>query len=68
MKLVSISQNDITVCLERDELDFLCNAINESVEALEEWEFHTRTGVNRSDAIELLAQLRRISENRGQTP
>lgn len=62
MKPISITKTEITIQLERSEIDFLCNAINETREALEDWEFETRTGVKRERASALLDELRRIAD------
>ena len=43
-----------------DELSFLCNAINEALELVDEWEFHIRTGETRTRALEIHTQFRDI--------
>ena len=62
MQPISITKAEITVQFDRSEIDFLCNAINETREALEDWEFETRTGVSRERASSLLIELRRIAD------
>lgn len=47
----------LTLRLQRGELATLNNALNEILngpDAIPEWEFHTRVGSQRSDALELL--------------
>jgi hypothetical protein len=60
MQLKSIAGREATVVLTGDELEFLCGTIRETLEALEGWEFHTRTGETRERAEELWMQLRSI--------
>ena len=60
MELTHITRNEITVTISVDELVFLCNAINEALEAVEDWEFQTRTGNSRKRATEILGQLRKV--------
>lgn len=43
----------IQLSLDADQVSFLCNAINETCEALEDWEFQTRTGSTRQEAEEI---------------
>ena len=62
MKSISVTKAEITVQFDRSEIDFLCNAINETREALEDWEFETRTGVSRERASSILDELRRIAD------
>lgn len=62
MKPVSITPNEIVAQFSRAEIDFLCNAVNETLEALQDWEFETRTGVMRDVATSILVQLRRVAD------
>ena len=57
MEVMNITKDRITVFFSPTEVTFLCNAINESLEAVEEWEFQTRMGETRKNATEMLAQL-----------
>ena len=57
MKATNITKDKITVAFSPEELAFLSNAINEALEAVEEWEFQTRTGETRKQAMEIRAQL-----------
>ena len=56
METTNITKNKITITFSPDELAFLSNAINEAVEAVEEWEFQTRTGETRKRAMEIYGQ------------
>lgn len=47
-----------TVGLNRDEIRFLLNAISETFEALEDWEFQTRTGFEPHEARDLREKLK----------
>ena len=60
MEATNITKNKITVAFSPEELAFLSNAINEALEAVEEWEFQTRTGETRKRAMEVQTQLREI--------
>jgi hypothetical protein len=60
MDTLNITKNKITISFESEELIFLLNAINETLEAIEEWEFQTRTGESRERAVAIQAQLKGI--------
>jgi len=60
MKVTHIDNQAITIVFSTSELAFLCNAINESLEAVEEWEFQTRMGETRKGAAEMLVELRKL--------
>ena len=57
MEATNLTRNKITIAFSPEELTFLSNAINEALEAVEEWEFQTRTGETRKRATEIHAQL-----------
>jgi hypothetical protein len=57
MEATNITKDKITVAFSPTELAFLSNAINEALEAVEEWEFQTRTGETRKRAKEIQAEL-----------
>jgi hypothetical protein len=42
--------DEVVLAVTRDELVALAGAVNESIEAVEGWEFHTRLGVTRDEA------------------
>ena len=60
MDATKITRNEVTIEISTDELSFLCNAINETLESVEEWEFQTRTGETRERAMEIHAQCQEI--------
>ena len=60
MEATNITRNNATITVSIDELSFLCNAINEALELIEEWEFQTRTGETRKRAMEIHAQCREV--------
>lgn len=57
MEATNITKNKIIVAFTPEEVGFLSNAINEALEAVEEWEFQTRTGQTRKWAMEIRAKL-----------
>ena len=57
MEATNITKDRITVAFSPEELAFLSNAINEALEAVEEWDFQTRTAETRKRAMEIRAQL-----------
>jgi len=67
MNATLITKNKITISFAPGELSFFSNAINESLEAIEDWEFQTRTGETRERANEILTQLRRLLDEANQT-
>lgn len=60
MEATSIAKNEITIAFSPEELAFLSNAINEALEAVEEWEFQTRTGETRKRAMEIHAEFGKL--------
>jgi hypothetical protein len=59
-----IQSNDGAVLrLKRHELEFLINAVNESLEALDDWEFQTRTGTEKEQARQILKALQEIRKS-----
>ena len=58
MKLISLAGGVITIEITQLEYDAVASALGETLEALEDWEFATRTGVDRSVMRGLLAQFR----------
>ena len=57
MKVISVAKNEITINLSREEIGFLNNTINETMQSLEDWEFQTRTGWTRQEAEKLLEEI-----------
>ena len=62
MNATHIAKDNITISFGPDELAFLSNAINEAMEAVEDWEFQTRTGETPERAREIQAQLGKFLE------
>jgi hypothetical protein len=47
---ISNADSDLSIMLSVDELAFICNAINEALDAIDDWEFEIRTGKSRAEA------------------
>ena len=60
MKLISKINDQLTIEMSKDELSFLSNAINETLEAVDEFEFQTRTGGTSEEAKHLMTELGEI--------
>jgi hypothetical protein len=60
MDAAHIAKGKVTITFSPEELAFLSNTINETLEGVEEREFQTRTGETRSRASEMLAQLHKF--------
>ena len=54
------SNESTLVRLTRDEAVAINNALNESLQHLEEWEFHARMGVTSSEVRTLLSEFNQI--------
>jgi hypothetical protein len=52
-------ERDVQVLLTADELGALCNALNE-LRAIEDWEFDSRVGLPKADALLLHDRLLRL--------
>ncbi|RBY97018.1 hypothetical protein DQ237_05315 [Blastococcus sp. TF02-8] len=50
----------IILSLTRDELLLIAGAVNEAIEAVDDWEFATRLGVDKEAARTMRAELRRV--------
>lgn len=50
MKVINIKGEFTDIRISRDEMCFLCNAINEALEAVEDCEFSTRLGFETEEA------------------
>jgi len=57
MRIVKQDGTETVLAFNMDELALLGNALNESLEAIEEWEFTTRMGATRAEVESLLAAL-----------
>jgi hypothetical protein len=60
MNATSITKDQIFVSISQAELAFLSNAINEAMESVEDWEFHSRTGETRKRAAEIQTEIQKI--------
>jgi membrane peptidoglycan carboxypeptidase len=58
MRLISIAGGLVTIEISQLEYDAIASALGETLEALEDWEFATRTGVDPLVMRALLAQFR----------
>jgi hypothetical protein len=61
MKVLSSAADSATVELTNDDVRMLNNALNEVLhgpDSIDEWEFSLRMGVERSEALDLLAEFR----------
>lgn len=60
MKLIESHNNLLTIQLDTRELVLINNSINETLEAVKEWEFETRVGASWEAAKQLLASAHTI--------
>ena len=60
MRLVKQDGNETVLAFNADELAMIGNALNESLEMIEEWEFTTRMGATRTEVENLLTVLSRL--------
>lgn len=58
MELRRIDQQQVQLDLTESELNVLRNGLSEALEALEDWEFATRMGVERDEARQVREALR----------
>ncbi|WP_131821935.1 hypothetical protein [Mycobacteroides chelonae] len=58
----SVADDEIILGVTREELAILAGGIRESLEEIEEWEFHTRMGITRDEAKSLRDKIRIILE------
>ncbi|MCA9280079.1 MAG: hypothetical protein H6815_12475 [Phycisphaeraceae bacterium] len=63
MRCISSTPTCVTIQLTVDEVDLVRSALNETNEALRDWEFQTRTGFERQQFHALQASLSAISED-----
>lgn len=63
MKKPKERQASIEVDLSIERIELLLSAINEALEALEDWEFSTRTGFERGDFQEAYSELQRLLDS-----
>ncbi len=68
MEIITTDVEEITVRLAAAEVAALANALNEvchGPDAIEEWEFHARIGLEYSKAQRLLGQFRTVNQSFG---
>jgi leucyl aminopeptidase (aminopeptidase T) len=53
-------QGSVLLSLDRTEVLAISNALNEALEAVPEWEFQARTGVERAEAERLHGEIRKL--------
>ncbi|PRY44752.1 hypothetical protein [Umezawaea tangerina] len=66
MDVVEVQHDRAVVSLGLDEVHALMNSINEAVDAVEDWEFSTRFGVEKDFVKALWAQLDEVSTRLGE--
>ena len=60
MRLVKQDKHGTVLAFTPDELATIGNALNESLEKIEEWEFATRMGATRAEVEKMLEALNRM--------
>jgi len=68
MKEVRTSASEVTLQLNGDEIILWLSAINETLEALDDWEFHTRTGFEKAEFRTIRDELEAVLEKMGEKP
>lgn len=62
MDLLQVVAGEAQLSVSRTDLALVISAIGETLEALDEWEFHTRTGFTQAQFREFRAGLERVDE------
>ncbi len=62
MRVVGSEDEGITLSLTKEEFYTLANCVNETLEAVEGWEFSTRVGVERDFAVALGSAMSDIAD------
>ncbi|MEO5837360.1 MAG: hypothetical protein ABIQ73_28570 [Acidimicrobiales bacterium] len=65
MKFIGVVEDVITIEMTQVEYNAVASALGETLEALEDWEFATRTGVDRSVMRKLRAEFRQHDPDAG---
>ncbi len=55
---VTDAGEEITLTLSRNDLLLLASSVNEALEAIDDWEFQTRLGADKSQALQIRNDLR----------
>lgn len=58
----ALASDEVLVVLNRHELALMNNAANETLEALDDWEFETRVGGSRAEVKALLHEIGAVSQ------
>lgn len=61
MDVLRSEDEGITLSLSKEEFLVLASCVNETLEAVEDWEFSTRVGVERSFAVELRSAMSSVA-------
>lgn len=62
MEELETTAKDVTVRMRWEDIDLLLSALNEAIEKVEDWEFSTRTGFEKSEFRVLQASLQAIRD------
>ncbi|RMD96519.1 MAG: hypothetical protein D6812_16965 [Deltaproteobacteria bacterium] len=65
MKEIEHRTNGVVVFLSNDEVDMIIAGLRETLEALEDWEFDTRTGFQRSEVENFLRRMQALARGKG---
>ncbi len=57
MRFITVNDDEVVMAFTSSEISFLCNAINESLQAVREKNYTTRTGFTSDAAMELYRQI-----------
>lgn len=60
MHLLTQNRDTVTLQINHSEAATLCNALNETLECLDDWEFATRMGVSKEEVLRLLSDFSQI--------
>ena len=60
MRSIIITKSEVQIGFSLQELSFISNAINEALETIESWEFHSRTGETKEGAMKIHQEIQQI--------
>ncbi|WP_437875260.1 hypothetical protein [Sorangium sp. So ce513] len=63
MRKIERQNDDIVVALSDDDIDLIITSLRETLEALEDWEFETRTGFKRGEIERFLEQVQSLAKH-----
>ena len=61
MKEIERRSDGVVVLLSGDDIDMIISGLRETLEVLEDWEFHTRTGFQRAEVAQFLKQVQGLA-------